>query len=186
MRPITTMMSILFGHSAQLLVIASLAGCPTTKDDTDTDTDTDTETETETDTETDTDTDTDTDTAKPCSGSQDLEFVAEGRDANGAACTTCDAGAFYLAGIVANPCSSDIVVSLQPNFYSSVALTPTAGGMGIGVAYAAQPTQNYTVPAGGSIEYVDNLGAFGVGQYKVTASFTDPAKSEASVLIDLK
>ena len=79
----------------------------------------------------------------------------------------------------------DISVTLQPSFFSDIAISPAGGGMGMGVAFPAQPTQNFTVPAGGAIESVESLGGFSPDHYKITATFTDPLSSVSATKVEL-
>jgi hypothetical protein len=82
----------------------------------------------------------------------------------------------------------DISVRMDPTFlgYVWVEESGIGGGMGIGTIFPTQTPQTFNVPAGGSIENVESLGAFPAGSWTVEARFTDPLISTASVTVGLQ
>jgi hypothetical protein len=103
----------------------------------------------------------------------DLLWTAEVRDATGAAGTVFSPRQpLTVAGVVSNPCSSDVSFTTPDScLVTSYSVTDSRGqGMGVGIACAAVLT-SWVVPAGGTVEESTNFGRLTPESYVLDVSF---------------
>ena len=103
----------------------------------------------------------------------DLVWTAEVRDANGVAGTAfVPQQPLTMAGVVSNPCSSDITFTTPDScLVNGYSVTDSRGmGMGVGVACAAVLT-SWVVPAGGTVEDSTGFGRMRAESYVLDISF---------------
>ncbi len=103
----------------------------------------------------------------------DLVWTAEVRDATGAAGTVFSPRQpLTVAGVVSNPCSSDVSFTTPDScLVTSYSVTDSRGqGMGVAVACAAVLT-GWVVPAGGTVEESTSFGRLTPESYVLDVSF---------------
>lgn len=123
----------------------------------------------------DTDSDTDTDTGSACAtGTEaDLVFTAEARDNRGGATSSFGTDDIVtVAGVVTNPCTTDIVFSTSSTCLVTAMTVSGTSGMGSGVSFACGGSVTlWTVPAGGSIDVAEPLGTMAADRYTADVTF---------------